>query len=230
MEATFLMGLDVGGRSGRCILLDVNSGKVFAANRCWEPHVAPGSGGFGYEIDTTKYKTLLAEAICEAMGKAGATPKQVAGIAVVSARHSSVLIGKDGQELAAYPNKDGQAAAEGMTQADEMGAELNERTGHFPMPIFTAARLQWLKNSVPQMYPQVKVVLGLSDWIAYVLTGKAATDPTQAGETCLLDLKTRKWAPDLLKKLDISPDLLPPVKEPGSKLGTLTKEAAQLFG
>ena len=34
-----------------------------------------------------------------------------------------------------------------MTQADELGAELNERTGHFPMPIFTAARLQWLKNS-----------------------------------------------------------------------------------
>jgi len=230
MEATYLMGLDVGGRSGRCILLDVNSGKVFAANRCWEPHVAPGSGGFGYEIDTAKYKVLLAEAVREALGKAGAAPQQIVGIAVVSARHSSVLISKDGKELAAYPNKDGRAAAECMTQADELGAELNERTGHFPMPIFTAARLQWLKNSVPELYSQIKVVLSLSDWIAYVLTGKAATDPTQAGETCLLDLKTRKWAPDLLKKMDISSDLLPPVKEPGSKLGTLTREAAELLG
>ncbi|HHB0793747.1 TPA: FGGY family carbohydrate kinase, partial [Vibrio cholerae] len=39
----------------------------------------------------------------------------------------------------------------------------------------------------------------ISDWLACKLTGELAVDPSNAGTTGMLDLKTRDWRPGLLE-------------------------------
>lgn len=77
MEPCYLMGLDIGGRSGRCIMVRLPGGQVSAASRGWELRPVPGSGGFGFELDPARIKDHLAGAVRETLEKAGAKPSQV---------------------------------------------------------------------------------------------------------------------------------------------------------
>ena len=135
------------------------------------------------------------------MHKAGAAPGQVIGVATTGMRFSLVVTDHDGEVLLASPNRDARAAGEGIQLADDHGALFNQRTGHWPSPIFMAARLRWLAANAPDVLARAACACSLSDWLAFRLTGETATDPSQAGETLLFDLETRDWAWDLIDML-----------------------------
>ncbi|HCS1577564.1 TPA: carbohydrate kinase, partial [Shigella flexneri] len=70
----------------------------------------------------------------------------------------------------------------------------------------------------------------ISDWLAYMLSGELAVDPSNAGTTGLLDLTTRAWKPALLDMAGLRADILSPVKETGTLLGVVSSQAAELCG
>ena len=86
----------------------------------------------------------LAEAAREAMQRAGATPDQVLAVAATSMRHTTVVLDASGGALLATPNRDARAAGEAFQLASEHGSALYARTGQWPSPLGTAARLRWL--------------------------------------------------------------------------------------
>jgi sugar (pentulose or hexulose) kinase/phosphoglycerate dehydrogenase-like enzyme/ribulose-5-phosphate 4-epimerase/fuculose-1-phosphate aldolase/putative sterol carrier protein len=230
MANRFLMGLDVGGRSGKCVLLNVQTGSVTVTSRSWRPTPVPGSGGFGYQIDTQHFLQLLTETIREGLQRTGAKPAEVAGIAVTSTRHSLVVLDKDGRELLASPNRDGRAGGEGMQLGMEHGTELYQRTGHFPVAIFAAVRLLWLKNTFPDLFSAAKVAFSPNDWVAYKLCGEVATDLSQACESLAFDLEGSSWSRETLTQLSLPPEIFPPIKPSGTKLGVLLSAMAEQLG
>jgi rhamnulokinase len=60
----------------------------------------------------------------------------------------------------------------------------------------------------------------LPDLLAHRLTGELRTEMTNASTTGLLDARTRQWSVDLLDRLGIPHDLLPPLEPPGGVRGT----------
>ena len=222
----YLLGLDAGSGSVRALLVDVESGRTTVAVRRWEHSPAPD--GWGYDFDTDRNWGLLAEAVREALGRSGAAPTDVAGVAAASMRHSLVLV-REGKVLFAVPNKDARAAAEGMEMAAREGDALAARTGRWPSPIFTAPRLAWLAARHPE-WLEGAVALSLSDWVAFRLCGVLATDFSQAGESLLLDVVRREWITDWLTGRGLSPTLLPPLRPSGQYLGPLTEPAAADLG
>ncbi len=224
----YLMGIDAGSRSIRCLLVEIETARTVVAARAWSPQPAPGV--FAFDLDTDECWRLVGEATRDALRQAQAAPSQIAGIAAMSMRHCLIVLDRDGQVLFAAPNRDARAASEGIALADESGARLNERAGHFPLPIFAAARLRWLANNSPALFARAATACALSDWLAFELTGEIATDPSQAGESLLFDLKTRDWADDLIALLDLPRGLFPAVREPGVRLGALTARAASALG
>jgi len=226
----FLMGLDCGGRSVRCSVVDARGGRVFTASRPWGPTPAPGAGFFAFDIDTDHCWRLVREAVGDAVQKAGAHADDILGIAATGMRFSAVLIDDDGEALFAVPNHDARAAAEGIRLADDLGAVFNARAGHWPAPIFLAARLCWLADNAPDILARAACAFSLSDWVAFKLSGAPATDPSQAGETLLFDLSTGEWAWDLIERLGLPRRPFPAVRNPGTPLGTLTPQAAEALG
>ena len=222
----YLLGLDAGSGSVRALLVDVESGRTTVAVRRWEHSPAPD--GWGYDFDADRNWSLLAEAVREALGRSGAAPTDVAGIAAASMRHSLVLV-REGKVLFAVPNKDARAAAEGMEMAAREGDALAARTGRWPSPIFTAPRLAWLAARHPE-WLEGAVALSLSDWVAFRLCGVLATDFSQAGESLLLDVVRREWMTDWLTGRGLSPALLPPLRPSGQYLGPLMESAAADLG
>jgi len=226
----FLMGLDCGGSSVRCALVDPVDGRMVTASRPWKQAPAPGVGFFAFDIDTAACRRLVRETIADALRRADAGADDVLGLAVTGMRFSAVLVDRDGEALFAVPNHDARAAEESITMADDLGLLLNERAGHWPAPIFLAARLRWVAANAPDVLDSAACSLSLGDWLACRLTGELATDPSHAAETLFFDVVAGDWSADLIERLEAPSRLLPPVLEPGTVLGRVTAPAAAEFG
>ena len=230
MSGKYLLGLDVGGGGGRCLIVNVDNGETLSVFKAWTIPPDPQGGGFAFKFDTDVVWRVLGETAQEALKKVNGSPRDVVGVAATSMRHSMVAIDKKGMVLLATPNRDARAVDQGMGLAMNRGDEIFRLTGHAPSPIFMAARLMWLKETRPELFRRVHAALSISDWVGYMLTGELASEPAQAAESLLFDLKSRKWANALINSLGLPEKIFPALKQAGSKLGKLTKEAATNMG
>ena len=230
MSRELLMALDAGGGGGRCLLVEIATGRRVRAFRPWTHPVAPGTGGLGSDLDLPVLWQKLGDAAREAMSRAGASPGEILAVAATSMRHSTILLDEAGDTLFAVTNHDGRAAMEAFALASERGAEIYSRTGRWPNPVAAAARLRWLAANQPTVLARAVKMLTLGDWLAWRMCGALASDPTQANESLLLDVKQRGWAADLARSLGFDAGLLPELRESGTRLGSLTDAAASHLG
>ncbi len=230
MQTQYLMAIDVGGGSGRCLLLDPETGKTVSAKRSWTHPTAPGTSGLGNRIDTDGMLAKLAEASREVLSKAGVTPNRIAGIAVGGMRNTIVALDKQNNVLLATPNRDARALGEGMMLGAERGSEVHAVSGHWPTPLFLGTRLLWMKNNAPDLFRKTAAALSVTDWLAFILSGKIVAERSQAGETLLFDLQKRHWAFDLIDSLGFDRSLFPEPVDAGAPIGSLTPQAADLLG
>ena len=211
------MGLDLGGGGASCLLVEVESGAVVTASRRSPFAPVAGMAGVAGDLDLDVLWSLLCEASREALARAGARPDEVAGIATTSMRFSLVVLDRERRPLVALPNSDGRALGQSIQLAAECGELLNARTGHWPAPVMTAARLRWLRAERPELWERTAHALAASDWVAFRLCGEVATDPSQAGETLLFELASPSWAWDLVDRLEIPREWLPEIRAPGPR-------------
>ncbi len=218
----WLMGLDLGGGGVRCLLLDVERGESRVAVHPWRDF---GAAGGDLDLDA-----IFAElAACVRAARAGAGPEaEVAGIAVSAVRFGTVVLDGADRPLLAATNRDARAAFEAIALAQEAGATLQVRTGHWPMAIGTLGRLAGLAKQGTR--GSARAVLALNDWVAWRLTGELATDLSQAGASGSWDLAAGAWAEDVLARAGANASAFPPVLAAGTRLGALRAEAAEALG
>jgi len=72
-----------------------------------------------------------------------------------------------------------------------------------------------------ELWEKAVHVVMLPDLLAYWLTGGLRTELTNASTTGLLDVRSRQWSRELLRRLDIPIDRLPPLEAPGAIRGPL---------
>ncbi len=222
---TRLLAIDVGGSGGNCVLVDSARGPLRHAYHAWRHAVAPGTGGLGFDLDLPGIWRHLVRGCREIL--AGEAP---AAIAVTGMRFTTVVLDGERRTLLANPNRDARATPQGLALAAEHGEALGRCTGHWPIPIFGAARLLGLAEREPAAWRRAAHVLGLADWIAWRLCGEVATDPTQAAGSGLFDLAAGDWAWEWIDALGLPRRLFPAILEPGTRLGALTPEAASELG
>ena len=225
----WLLGLDLGGGSIRCLLIDADSGESISSNRPWE-HAKPHDAPTGAELDLAAAWEAIGRGVREVLARAGAAGSEVAGAAASSMRHASVILDAHGQVLLATSNRDARAIHETLETAAAHGEALHRDTGHWPNPVQPLGRLLWLQRNAPERWSRAAHHLSLSDWAAYRLCGEIASDPTQAAETGLLALRERAWSASWIERMSLPPSLLPELREPGTRLGSLSREAAQHLG
>jgi len=227
-----LLGLDAGGSGARCLLLDTQNGAVTTAIRPWKHSVTPNTGGLGRDLDLAAFWRSLADATHEALVRAGLKGSDVVGVAATSMRFSTVVLGPGAEPLLATPNRDARASLEGLRLAAEHGPELQRRSGHWPSPICTAARLRWLatREAGAKLRAPGAAVLSLSDWLTWRLCGEIIAERSQAGSTLLFDFESEDWAWDVIDRLELPKAAFPPLVAPGTRVGELSVDAAMALG
>jgi rhamnulokinase len=91
-------------------------------------------------------------------------------------------------------------------------------TGLQKLPFNTIYQLAAAAGT-PQFEAAQQLLL-IPDLLAYWLTGELGAEYTNASTTELLDVRTREWSLPLISELGFRPSLFPPIRQPGSVIGS----------
>ena len=107
---------------------------------------------------------------------------------------------------------------------------LSDCTGNIAFAGFTAPKLLWLKQNEPQNFEKIAKIMLPKDYLAYYLSGVAATDYSDASGTLLLDVEHKCWSQKMANVCGISLQMLPQLHESFDVVGTIKPEVAARFG
>ena len=103
--------------------------------------------------------------------------------------------------------------------------EIYDATGIQFLPFNTLYQLVAAARSTPRLLDAAIQFGTIPDILNYWLTGELRAEYTNATTTQMVDARTRTWAFDLLRRLDLPTRLLPPLVEAGAMLGPLQRSA-----
>ena len=161
---------------------------------------------------------------------------RVVAIGVSGQQHGFVPINRQGQPLA--PVKlwcDTSTTAECdylMTQFGGSEACLSE-LGNLILPGYTASKLLWFRNTLPDLYAQMDCILLPHDYINFYLTGTKSMEAGDSSGTGFMDVRARQWSEKMLRVIDPKVDLrdrLPDIKTSATPIGTLLPNIAHKLG
>ncbi len=146
--------------------------------------------------------------------------------------HGLVLLDRDGiplRDAIIWPDR--RTADICKEWAETIGTRAISAVTGLPLATgFMAPSLSWVKRNEPDIYNRAAHALLPKDYIRYRLTGKIATDVTDASSSLLFDVAQRRWASELLKKYDLDERLLPAVLKTTAVAGEITESAADATG
>lgn len=145
----------------------------------------------------------------------------VDAVSAAGARQSFVLLDGAGRAFYGLPNIDNRGRAY-MEQVPDHG-EIYRLSGKWATEDFGAAKLMGLRQVYPELYGAVACVTSLSEWIAWMFTGRAVMEYTQACESQLYDIGQRTWSETLCKAYGLNSAILPPLQAAGTVVGPISE-------
>ena len=71
-------------------------------------------------------------------------------------------------------------------------------TANPPMAGWTAAKILWIRENEPELFAKCRHIMLPKDYVRFILTGKYATDASDASGMQMLDVKNRCWSQEIL--------------------------------
>lgn len=216
--AKYIMALDQGTTSSRCILFDKAGNICSMAQREFE-QIYPKPGWVEHnpmEIWSKQYAVMS-----EAMALVGAKPKDIAGIGITNQRETTIVWDKETGEPVynAIVWQCRRTAKDiNLLVKDGYADVIKAKTGLVPDAYFSATKIAWILSNVAgarKKAEEGRLLFGTVDtWLIWKLTGGAVhvTDYTNASRTMLFDIHNRCWDKELLEKFNIPEVMLPMVK------------------
>lgn len=223
-----LVGIDVGTTNIKAVVFDLH-GRLVAANARKTPVHYPRPGWAYFRPQEIWEATVTAlRAVTVQLDH----PQHIAGLAVASMGESGVPIDAHGVELYdAIAWFDNRTEPQTRWLDEHIGSErIWSISGSTPQALFGLPKLMWIQEHAPDVLARAATWLHMSDYIAWRLTGVAATDYSLASRTLALNLSTLTWERSLIEAVGVPFHIFPPLKRGGSALGTLLPEAAAVTG
>ncbi|ETP72859.1 glycerol kinase [Lachnospiraceae bacterium JC7] len=216
--AKYVMALDAGTTSNRCILFD-KAGNICSVVQKEFTQFFPQPGWV--EHDATEIWQSQLSVARQAMQKIGATFEDIVSIGITNQRETTIVWDKlTGQPVCHAIVWQCRRTAEEAEKLKAEGLEetFQKKTGLIIDPYFSATKLQWILSHMPNAQERAEkgeLLFGTVDsWLIWKLTkGRVhVTDYSNASRTMLFNINTLEWDEDILKKLNIPKCMLPEVK------------------
>ena len=213
--AKYIMALDAGTTSNRCILFN-ERGEMCSVSQREFPQYFPKPGWVEHDANEI-WATQLGVAV-EAMQKVGATAADIAAIGITNQRETAIVWDKvTGEPIhhaivwqcrrtSAYCDS---LKAKGLTDT------FRAKTGLVIDAYFSGTKVHWLLENVPgarERAERGELLFGtVETWLIWKLTGGKVhvTDYSNASRTMLFNINTLQWDDDILKELNIPRCMLP---------------------
>ncbi len=231
--AKFIMALDAGTTSNRCILFNEKGTMCSVAQKEFTQYF-PQPGWVEHdalEIWLTQYAVAS-----EALAKAEASAADIAAIGITNQRETTIV----------WDRENGEPVCNAIVWQDRRTAEfcdelrakgLNDlfrkKTGLVLDPYFSGTKIRWILDNVPgarEKAEQGKLLFGtVETWLIWKLTGGKVhvTDYSNASRTLLFNIVDLRWDEELLDILGIPASMLPEARPSSCVYG---ETVSDLFG
>ena len=214
----YIMALDQGTTSSRCILFD-RQGKICAVAQQEFPQIYPQPGWV--EHDPMQLWQTVVTVAQAAMDQCGATAENIAAIGITNQRETTIcwdkVTGTPIYNAIVWQCRRTAGKIDALN-AQGYGPMIREKTGLLPDAYFSGSKISWILENIPgarEKAQQGRLLFGTVDtWLIWNLTGGRChvTDYTNAARTMLFNIHTLQWDPALLDMLEIPASMLPEVR------------------
>ncbi len=214
---TYILALDQGTTSSRAILFNREL-EIQATAQQEFPQLYPHPGWV--EHDPEALWQSQQSALFTALDRAGCSPESIAALAVTNQRETVVVwnrhTGQPIHNAIVWQCRRTADRCESLKQQG-WGERIREKTGLLLDAYFSATKIQWILDHVPNARDAARrgdLLCGTIDtWLLWKLSGgqEHITDFTNASRTLLFNIHTLQWDEELLALFDIPASMLPAV-------------------
>lgn len=211
----YVMALDAGTTSNRCVLFD-EAGNICSMAQKELRQFFPNPGWVEHDANEI-WSTQLGVAV-EAMNRINAKASDIAAIGITNQRETAIVWNKETGEP--IYNAIVWQCRRTSDIADELKAKgleecYRKKTGLIIDAYFSATKLKWLLDHVEgarKLAEEGKLLFGtVETWLIWKFTkGKVhVTDYSNASRTMLFNINTLEWDQEILDELNIPRNMLP---------------------
>lgn len=210
------LGIDIGTTSMKAAVFDKDGTRLALRN---VDYTLDTDAATGYiEFDATKYVEMCKQVIEDLTAECGA----IDALSIDTQGETIIFTDENGAPI--YPAivwLDNRATEEADAIKAKFGNELvynvtgqPEITAGWP-----ASKVLWMKNHEPEVFPNIKKIFMLEDYIMYSLSGNFVTEPTIQSSTIYYDVVNGGWWQEMLDFIGIDSSKLPEIKRSAEAVG-----------
>ena len=216
--AKYVMALDAGTTSNRCILFNEKGEMCSVAQKEFTQYF-PHPGWVEHDANEI-WSTQLGVAV-EAMSKIGATAEDIAAIGITNQRETTIVWDKNtGEPVYHAIVWQCRRTSEYCDTLKEKGLTetFRQKTGLVIDAYFSGTKLKWILDNVEGVRERAEngeLLFGtVETWLIWRLTkGKVhVTDYSNASRTLMFNINTLEWDDEILAELNIPKCMLPEAK------------------
>lgn len=214
----YVIALDQGTTSSRCILFDREQNIVGVAQREFT-QIYPKPGWV--EQDPMEIWSSQSSVLTEVLAQTGIAPTEVAAIGITNQRETTIVwdkaTGRPIYNAIVWQCRRTASLCEELKADGAFSDYIKEHTGLLIDAYFSATKLKWILDHVEGARERARageLLFGTVDsWLVWKLTGGKAhvTDYTNASRTMLFDIQNLCWDEEICRRLDIPMEMLPQV-------------------
>lgn len=218
MDSKYIMALDQGTTSSRCVIYD-NKGRICSMQQKEFEQIYPKAGWIEHN-PVEIWSSQLAVAM-EAMVMAGLSASDIEAIGITNQRETTIVweraTGRPVYNAIVWQCRRTSERIDRL-KAEGMSDKIRRITGLIPDAYFSASKIEWILDNVPGARGKAEngeLLFGTVDtWLIWNLTkGRVhITDYTNASRTMLYDIHNLCWCRELLEYFNIPESMLPEVR------------------
>ena len=226
----FLVAIDQGTTSTRVILFDLAGNIKFTSQLEFNQYF-PKNGWVEHNPNEIWLTTL--KGLKKVIKKASILKGKILSIGITNQRETTIIwnkrTGKAIYNAIVWQDRRTQEYCEKLKKKNYEKV-FRKKTGLFIDPYFSATKIKWILENVKNAKKLLKsnnLLFGTVDtFLIWKLTdGKHhLTEATNASRTMLFNINSNKWDDEILKKLKISKNILPEVKNSADNFGSTNKK------
>ena len=223
----YLIGLDIGTSAVKGVLMTADG---VVAKTASSPFIYERLENGGVEIEADKYVEACFFAIKEL---ANDVDGEICGISASSASGNLLVLDKDNKPVTPIYNWQDKRVT---TESEEILGDIDKDALYkkigwpFSGKTFPLALLCYVKKHFPEKIVSCGKVCMSTEYLYYLLTGKWGISSSAGTPFFLIDQNTGKYIPELLDKIGITEEKLPPIMPCGSVVGCVSEVAAEKCG
>ena len=217
-----ILVLDVGTSSMRSTVMDETGRPLETGQIRYHPD-------FSGADEVTQNPAIWVDALERLCGQAASGGK-VDAVALTSQRSSVIPLDGAGTPLSdaiMWQDSRNRGLCQALSPYEEL---VRTRCGTDISPVFSGGKMLWFLRQRPELRPRLGRFVVIPDYLIWHMTGEYVTDHTYGSRSMLMNLRERRWDPQLLALFEVEEELLCPLISPSTVAGHLTGDFARRTG